>query len=76
MKKILIVGGGVNQMPLVLASKHEGYYTIVVDYAGKKCPAYTVADRFYNVSTQDEDRRYRRNYIELRTFDAHRQQHS
>jgi hypothetical protein len=31
MKKILIVGGGVNQMPLVLASKHEGYYTIVVD---------------------------------------------
>jgi biotin carboxylase len=55
MKKILIVGGGVNQMPLVLASKHEGYYTIVVDYAGKKCPAYTVADRFYNVSTQDED---------------------
>lgn len=55
MKKILIVGGGVNQMPLVLASKREGYYTIVVDYAGEKCPAYTIADRFYNVSTQDEE---------------------
>lgn len=58
MKKILIVGGGVNQMPLVLASKSEGYFTIVVDYAGEKCPAYTVADRFYNISTQDEDAIY------------------
>ena len=55
MKKILIVGGGVNQMPLVQASKREGYYTIVVDYAGEKCPAYIIADRFYNVSTQDEN---------------------
>lgn len=54
MKKILIVGGGVNQMPLAHASKREGYFTIVVDYAGEKCPAYTIADRFYNVSTQDE----------------------
>ncbi len=58
MKKILIVGGGINQMPLVLAAKREGYFTIVVDYAGKKCPAYSVADRFYNVSTQDEEAIY------------------
>ena len=50
MKKILIVGGGVNQMPLAHASKREGYFTIVVDYAGEKCPAYTIADRFYNVT--------------------------
>lgn len=56
MKKILIVGGGVNQIPLVLASKREGYFVIVVDYAGEMCPAYSMADRFYNVSTQDEDR--------------------
>ena len=55
MRKILIVGGGVNQTPLVLASKREGYFTIVVDYAGEKCPAYTVADRLYNESTQDEE---------------------
>ena len=54
MKKILIVGGGVNQMPLVRASKREGYFTVVVDYAGEKCPAYTIADRTYNVSTRDE----------------------
>ncbi len=56
MKKILIVGGGINQMPLVLASKREGYFTVVVDYAGEKCPAYTIADRLYNVSTQDEEK--------------------
>lgn len=55
MKKILIVGGGANQIPLILASKKEGYEAIVVDYAGKNCPAYTVADRLYNVSTQDEE---------------------
>lgn len=54
MKKILIVGGGVNQMPLVRASKREGYFTVVVDYAGEKCSAYTIADRTYNVSTRDE----------------------
>ena len=42
-------------MPLILAAKAEGYVVVVVDYAGKKCPAYAVADRLYDVSTQDED---------------------
>ena len=42
-------------MPLVLASKQEGYFVVVVDYAGEKCPAYAIADKFYNVSTQDEE---------------------
>ena len=55
MKKILIVGGGVNQMPLILASKQEGYHVVVVDYAGEKCPAYAIADKLYDVSTQDEE---------------------
>lgn len=55
MKRILIVGGGVNQMPLILASKKEEYDVIVVDYAGDKCPAYGIADKLYNVSTQDEE---------------------
>lgn len=54
MKKILIVGGGVNQMPLIHAAKESGCHVIVVDRAGEKCPGYTIADRFYNVSTQDE----------------------
>lgn len=55
MKKNLIVGGGINQMPLVQASKQEGYFTIVVDYASENCPAYQYADKLYNVSTQDEE---------------------
>ena len=54
MKKILIVGGGSNQIPLILASKREGYGVIVVDCAGDKCPSYNHADKFYNISTQDE----------------------
>lgn len=58
MKKILIVGGGINQMPLIQASKRAGYFTVVADYAGKKCSAFLVADRFYNVSTQDEEAIY------------------
>lgn len=55
MKKILIVGGGVNQVPLIQAAKAQGYFVIVVDYAGENCPAYKIADRLYNVSTQDEN---------------------
>ena len=54
MKKIMIVGGGINQMPLIHAAKELGYYVIVVDHVGEECPAYSIADRFYNVSTQDE----------------------
>lgn len=54
MKKILIVGGGANQLPLILASKREGYEVTVVDYAGENCPGYALADRLYGVSTQDE----------------------
>ena len=55
MKKILIVGGGLHQVPLIQAAKAQGYYVIVVDYAGENCPAYKMVDRLYDVSTQDED---------------------
>jgi len=58
MKKILIVGGGANQLPLILASKQEGYEVTVVDCAGEDCPGYALADRLYGVSTQDEDAIY------------------
>lgn len=54
MKKILIVGGGFNQLPLIQVAKREGYVVVVVDYAGKNWPAYHYADKLYNVSTQDE----------------------
>ena len=31
MKKVLIMGGGINQLPLIEAAKSEGYYTILCD---------------------------------------------
>lgn len=43
MKKILIVGGGTNQVSLILASKREEYEVTVVDYAGEDCPGYALA---------------------------------
>ena len=55
MKKILIVGGGANQIPLILASRLEGYFTVVVDYAGAKCPAYSIADRFLGVRAKKKN---------------------
>lgn len=58
MKKILIVGGGQGQMPLIKAAKAEGYYLIVCDFAGDKCPGAKYADKLYNVSTRDVDSVY------------------
>ena len=58
MKNILVVGGGANQIPLIEASKREGYRVTVVDYAGEHCPAFGMVDRFYDVSTQDEEAIY------------------
>ncbi len=58
MKKILIVGGGQGQMPLITAAKAEGYYLIVCDYAGENCPGAKYADKLYSVSTRDVDAVY------------------
>ena len=43
MKKILIVGGGTNQVSLILASKREEYEVTVVDYAGEDQTGYALA---------------------------------
>lgn len=55
MKKILIIGGGVGQLPLIKAAKEMGYYVVVCDYANDKCPGYLYADKIYPVSTRDYD---------------------
>ena len=48
MKKILILGGGKNQLPLLEAAKEEGYFIILCDYdpnaSGRK-----LCDKFYKV---------------------------
>lgn len=58
MKKILIVGGGQGQLPLIEAAKKEGYYTIICDFAGDQCPGAKYADKLYSVSTRDVDAVY------------------
>lgn len=59
MKKILIVGGGQGQLPLIETAKKEGYYTIICDFAGEQCPGARYADRLYSVSTRDVDAVYK-----------------
>ena len=55
MKKILILGGGKNQLPLLEAAKEEGYFIILCDYdpnaLGRK-----LCDKFYEVSIIDENK--------------------
>lgn len=58
MKKILIVGGGQGQLPLIEAAQKEGYYTIICDFAGDQCPGAKYADKLYRVSTRDVDAVY------------------
>lgn len=52
MKKILVLGGGVNQLPLIKASKELGYQTILCD--GYDSPVgKSIADVFYHVDISD-----------------------
>lgn len=54
MKKIMIVGAGKTQVPLIKASKKEGYHTIVCDN-DPAAPGVALADEFVRVSTKDRD---------------------
>lgn len=52
-KKIMILGGGENQIPLIKEAKKLGIYTIVCDY-DENCLGKKIADKFYNVSIMDK----------------------
>lgn len=54
MKKLLIIGASVLQLPAIIKAKKLGYYTIVADY-NPKAIGVQYADEFYNVSTIDEE---------------------
>lgn len=54
MKKLLILGAGIMQVPIIKKSKKMGYYTIVADY-DEKAPGMQFADKTYLVSTNDKD---------------------
>lgn len=53
MKRILMLGGSMQQIPAIKAAKDKGYYTITCDYLPDN-PGHKYADEYYNVSTTDE----------------------
>jgi len=55
MKKILILGAGVYQVPLIRKAKELRYYTIVVSIQGPY-PGFAYADKVYYVDTTDKDK--------------------
>lgn len=54
MKKIMILGAGIYQVPLILEAKKKGYYTIVVSYKGHY-PGFQLADKCYYLNTTDTE---------------------
>lgn len=54
MKKVLLLGGSLFQIPSIETAKKMGYHTIVCDYLPDN-PGQHVADEFYSVSTTDKE---------------------
>ncbi len=52
MKKILLLGGSMQQIPSILKAKDLGCYVITCDYLPDN-PGHKLADEYYNVSTTD-----------------------
>ena len=54
MKKILMLGGAMQQIPIIKRAKEMGLYVITCDYAPDN-PGHRYADEYHNVSTTDLD---------------------
>ncbi len=54
MKKILMLGGSMQQIPAIVQAKEKGLYTITCDYLPEN-PGHKYSDEFYNVSTTDKE---------------------
>lgn len=52
MKKIMILGAGIYQVPLILKAKEMGLYVICVSIAGDY-PGFKLADKIYYLDTRD-----------------------
>lgn len=52
MDKLMILGAGIYQVPLIETAKRMGYYTIVVSIPGNY-PGFKIADKVYYVNTTD-----------------------
>lgn len=55
MRKMLLLGGSVSQIPLINKAKKMGYYVITCDYLPDN-PGHKLADEYYNVSTTDMEK--------------------
>ena len=55
MKKIMILGAGIYQVPLIETAKRMGLYTIVVSIPGNY-PGFTLADKVYYENTVDDEK--------------------
>lgn len=54
MKKLMVLGGGPNQLPLIYAAKDCGYTVVLCDYLDS-APGVALADTFYLVSIIDAE---------------------
>ena len=54
MKKILLLGGSIQQIPAIEYANKQGYYTVLCDYLSDN-PGQNFAKKFYCVSTTDKD---------------------
>jgi len=53
-RKIIILGAGIYQVPLIQTAKQMGLYTIVVSVPGNY-PGFALADKVYEISTTDQE---------------------
>ena len=54
MKKILILGASIYQVPLIQTAKRLGFYTIVASIPGEY-PGFALADKVYYINTVDKE---------------------
>ncbi len=54
MKKVMIIGAGVYQVPLIEQAKNMELYTIAVSPEGRY-PGLAIADKVFNIDVRDED---------------------
>ena len=55
MKKLMVMGAGIYQVPLIKKAKEMGIYTIAVSIPGKY-PGFTLADQVYYENTVDYEK--------------------
>lgn len=55
MKKVMVLGAGIYQVPLIKTAKRMGFYTIVVSIEGNY-PGFSFADKVYYIDTTDSEK--------------------